>query len=450
MTDLNSENAAATRAAGLCSAGIEKFVRWRCDALETIEAAIDADNTIALPKLVKAWMFHGAGDATMAESISDLLLQAESCVAQPRGSNQSREWQLLSALELLRSGRELEGVELLQGIVTREPGDLLVHHLLQEELFWLGQPQRMREVIESAAPVWNETQHGYGNFMSLRACANEEAGCLDMADRCGRTAVEIDPSDVWGAHAVAHVLVMQGRMAKGIDWIEKLSSNWGHANQMRHHLWWHMCLFLLETGQHDRILELLTTEVRNPQSALVKSAPAATIDITNFASLLMRLELYGVDVGDRWQVLAAICADRVHNHGSAFSNMHDMMVLAATGQYNKAAELLDSMRGEFQSRKGSIATAYCRVAIPACEAILAHHNRDYARVIKRLGSVRGELSLVGASHAQRDVFYHMLVHAAGQLGRDDLRRIYLGEIERIGFYDVPDRAAYGGGMQLEL
>ena len=173
--------------------------------------------------------------------------------------------------------------------------------------------------------------------------ASEEAGYLDDAERFGREAVEITPSDIWGAHAVAHVHMMRGDIAEGISWLEGLAPNWREANQMRHHNWWHLCLLLLETGEYERILELLTSEVRPPDSPLVIASPAASIDIQDVASVLLRLELSGVDVGDHWEVLAPLCAGRIHNHGNAFGNVHDMLVLAATGQFAEADTLLSSM-----------------------------------------------------------------------------------------------------------
>jgi len=209
-------------------------------------------------------------------------------------------------------------------------------------------------------------------------------------------------------------------------------------------LWWHVCLFLLELGQFDRILELLTREIRNPESALVKASPAAAIDIENFASLLLRLELYGVDVGEHWYDLATICAGRISNHGNPFANVHDMMVLAATHQFDKADQLLSSMREHFREGAGSVALAYNAAGIPACEAVLAHRKRDYKQVLKTLGAARHDLHLMGASHAQRDVLYHMLVHAATEENRGAMRTIFLQDISRIGFCDVPSRAAYRG------
>ena len=69
-------------------------------------------------------------------------------------------------------------------------------------------------------------------------------------------------------------------------------------------------------------------------------------------------------------------------------------------------------------------------------------KRAVAQVLDKLGGVRHQLQILGASHAQRDVFYHLLVHAALKDDREDLRQVFLHDIERLGFCEVPKRAAY--------
>jgi hypothetical protein len=121
-----------------------------------------------------------------------------------------------------------------------------------------------------------------------------------------------------------------------------------------------------------------------------------------------------------------------------------MMVLSATGHKRQADALLNSMMDSYGSfnATGSLAESYQQVGIPVCKAIEAHYNKDYAHVIRELGDVRHQLHRMGASHAQRDVFFHMLVHAAEQEQETDLRRILIEDIERLGFCKVPERAAY--------
>lgn len=435
MNDSNDQLAAE-----YCATGIHQLVRFRADAMQHIDASIEADPAYCLPKIVKGLMLHGAGDARFSNEIRDLISQSRQLLPEA----ESRESDLLNVLSLASAGRGAEGAAVLEKMLTASPTDLFLHVIAQEHIFWLGRAQWMRDIIERAAPAWQEADKGYGPFIAMRAFANEEAGYFKEAEHYGRAAVEIDPTDVWGTHAVAHVHLMQGEIHRGVDWLESLSGHWGHANQMQHHLWWHLCLLLLELGEYDRILNLLDTEIRNPDSPLVQESPAATIDINNYSSLLMRLELYGVDVSAQWQTLSGVCASRVNNHASAFSNIHDMMVLTATDQFSKAGSLLDSMKEHFlpAAESSTLALAYETVGIPVCEALLAHRNRDYKTVLNVLGGVRHQLHLMGASHAQRDVFYHVLVRAAEQEQRDDLRQVFIKDIERLGFCNVPDRAAY--------
>ena len=421
-----------------CNAGIESFNRNRADAMSYLDVAIAADDGFALPRLAKAWMLQSARDANHAENIQSLIRAAEACldVSDDRGGD------YLTALKLAFSGRGIESATILEALLDRYPTDLLAHRLVQYELFWNGRAQWMLDIAERSAPYWSEGVEGYATFLSCRAFSNEEAGRYTQAEHDGRAAVELDITEPWGAHSVAHVLFMQGRNDEGIAWLEGLSPNWDAANQLRHHLWWHLCLFLLECSQHERILTLLTTEIRNPDSPLIKAAPDASIDIQNVASMLLRLEMRGVDVGDHWLVLADICGNRTHNHTNAFGNLHDMMVLAATGQFEKAEELLQSLEEFIKSGEGSLVASYRVAGIATCRAILAHRRKEYSRVIEVLSPVRHDLSLLGGSHAQRDVFYQVLVDASRQMGRGELVSIYLNDVRRIGFDKVDGRTLY--------
>ncbi len=434
---MNSEHSAALQA---CQRGIDQSVRNQADAMKHIDLAITKDNSYCLPHVIKAWMLHGANDESYKEQISAQVELAQQRL--PEGV--SKESCLLDALKSMQLGQRVEGTHKLAALCQQYPTDAYLQMLAQEETFWLGEAKWMHAITEQAAPHWKNTSKDYGPLLAIRAFANEEAGFYDAAQRYGMESVEIDATDVWGAHAVAHVFLMKGEFKQGIQWLDGLSENWGNANQMQHHLWWHYCLFLLETREHDKILELLHTKIRNPESRLIKASPAATIDINNYASLVMRLELYGVDVAELWQNLSVVCSARTDNHASVFSNIHDMMVLGACGNFAQATQLLFSMSERYQdeSTTGSIGAAYREVGIPVCKAVLAHRKKDYARVISLLGDVRHQLYKMGASHAQRDVFYHMLVDAARKEQRTDLEKQYLSDIERLGFCDVPKRAAY--------
>ena len=169
---------------------------------------------------------------------------------------------------------------------------------------------------------------------------------------------------------------------------------------------------------------------------------APTIDIQNVASLLLRLEMRGIDVGDRWTDLAEVCAGRVHDHANAFSNVHDVMVLAATGQFAQADELVESAERFAASGDGTLHMSYRAAGVAACRAMLAHRRGDYESVVALLAPVRHDLALFGGSHAQRDIFYQVLVDACRRLGRSDLVAIFVRDAYRIGFDRVESRSLY--------
>ena len=425
-------------AADIFNAGMHSFICWRTDTFDLLDAAIAADPDFALAKLAKGWILQTARSDTLKPAIENLIAAARPVI----DASDDRARAYCDSLDAAARGRGIEASTIMEAMLARHPTDLLAHRLVQFEMFWNGRSAWMREIAERAAPAWRDDMVDYGCFQSVRAFASEEAGDYGLADRCRRAAIEIDPYDCWDTHAIAHVLVMQGEINDGVAWLEGLSGNWDEATQMGHHLWWHLCLFLLEQGEHDRILDLLATRIRNPDSALVKAVPDATIDLQNVASPLMRLDLRGVDIGERWNIMAKVCAGRIHNHANAFSNAHDMMVLAGCGKFDLAGELLDSMRAFAATGDGNLVTAYRVAGIAVCEAVLAHRRGEYARVIELMAPVCHDMHLFGGSHAQRDIFYQILIDSARREGRADLIPLYFADINRIGFNLVDQRTLY--------
>ena len=425
-----------SEAADAYDAGARSFIAWRADTMGYLDAAMKRDPDFALPRILKAWILHGSRMAKYAPAIHSLISEIRaSCDLAPR------EQALLNGLIAAHGGRLQAAAASLETHLAANPLDLVAHRLLQFELFWCGESRWMRDIAELAAPTWNVDSPDYPHFLAVRAFSNEEAGDYDTAERAGRDAVERAPDSAWGAHAVAHVLIMQGRMDEGRAWMESLCGNWDKANQISHHNWWHLCLFLLEAGEHDQILELLISRIRNPESPLVQAVPDATIDLQNVASLLMRLELRGVDVGDRWQVIADISADRTKDHANPFSSAHDAMALAAVGNFASIDTLVASMHasGDEHGTVGHVTTA---LGIPLVKAMAAHRKREYGKVIELLWPVRRDLYQVGGSHAQRDIFFQILADAAMQTNKAVILSVLMDDISSIGFARIPERSLY--------
>ncbi|MGI9521130.1 MAG: tetratricopeptide repeat protein [Hyphomicrobiaceae bacterium] len=395
--ELSTQNAAA---AASYDRAARSFVAWRADAVSHLDSAIEADPEFAMPKLLKAWILHAARTHKFAPDIRYLLSSAEQFL--PDAS--SREQALAASLRTANRGNLQGGISILEIHLADNPRDIVAHRLAQFELFWSGESMWMRDIAERAAPCWTEDAPDFAHFQAVRAFSNEEAGDYDTAERSGRDSVCREPESAWGAHAVAHTLVMQGRVEEGANFMEALSGNWANANQIAHHNWWHLCLFLLERAEYDRILELLDTKVRNPDSPLVKAVPDATIDLQNVASLLQRLELRGVDVGDRWNTISEICAGRISDHANPFSSAHDAMALAAVGRYDLVESLIENMQ-RYGEGHGVIGAVTRTVGAPVVAAVAAHRQGEHDRVVDLMWPARRDLHQIGGSHAQRDIFF---------------------------------------------
>ena len=316
---------------------------------------------------------------------------------------------------------------------------------MQSELFWMGNLPKSLEVNNSIAQHWNEGMPGYAGFLSCRAFDLEEDGQYKEAERCGRQAIDIDPSAIWATHAVAHVLYMQGRFDEGKSWIEPQQQHWDECNQIKFHVWWHQCLFRLDMGESDTLLEDYDQRVRNLDHPLLQSMPDLYIDIQNGASMLWRLEQAGVNVGDRWQEMAELARNRLDDFSSPFTTPHFAASLAASGDYASCDKLVNHIEdyiGSKDNQSHTLHACFKDVVLPTVKGVVAHRKGDFKSAAALLGSVRQKFELLGGSHAQQDLLFQMLFDATIKSnGQTDAKRL-LHEIEHIGFFQPASRVGY--------
>ena len=204
----------------------------------------------------------------------------------------------------------------------------------------------------------------------------------------------------------------------------------------------------LEKGEHEHVLQIYDAHVRNPESPLIKAMPDVYIDLQNAAAMLMRLELRGVDVGERWQALVEPAGGRIDNHASPFTCAHAAMILAAAGEFARADELVRSMQSFAAEDDGPLGKAVGEAALPSAVASIAHRKGEHEAVLAALMPARPAIPSMGGSHAQRDIFYQLLVDSCVKLGRKQELAEILGEIGTIGFEHVAARTLYADASRL--
>jgi len=144
----------------------------------------------------------------------------------------------------------------LDQILQRNPRAFLPAKIAHALRFMLGDAPGMLAASARVLRRWPGRAPGYGSLLGCHALALEETGDLDAAERTGRLAVELEPDDAWGLHAVSHVHEMQGRTREGIAWLEASRPVWTGCNNFSFHMAWHLALFHIEAGDHDRVLAI--------------------------------------------------------------------------------------------------------------------------------------------------------------------------------------------------
>jgi hypothetical protein len=203
-------------------------------------------------------------------------------------------------------------------------------------------------------------------------------------------------------------MLTQGRLHEGHAFLAEVSGTWTGLNSfMVTHNWWHQALFALELDRPDEVLQLYDERIWGV-------AKDYTQDQVNAVSLLARLELAGVDVGDRWQDLAQHLAQRTADQVLPFLDMQYVLGLARAGR-PEADTLLGNIERRAESSTEEEA-AWRDVCLPASRGLLAWARGEHAIALRELGQALPRLLEIGGSHAQRDLFAQVHLDAMVRSG----------------------------------
>jgi tetratricopeptide (TPR) repeat protein len=286
------------------------------------------------------------------------------------------------------------------------PRDLVILKIEQYLEFNRGDfPSMLRAAVKV---LEHNTDVAYAHGMA--AFAYEECQLLAEAERAARRALDLERKEPWAQHALAHVMLAQGRIEEGARFLESVAPTWTGLNSfMITHLWWHVALFELSRGRFARAREIYDRHCWGV-------AKEYSQDQVGAVSLLSRLEIAGVEVGRRWQELANYLAPRAEDTVQPFLTLQYLYGLARA-ERAEARTLLEAVRQRAQSAPAHSLEVWREVALPASEGLHAYARRDYDRAWRELGRAMPRMIEAGGSHAQRDFFEQILLDAAIASGR---------------------------------
>ena len=324
------------------------------------------------------------------------------------------------ALEGLATGNLERASAAWEAILADFPHDLLALKMHHHSNLWNGRSYVIRNTVAGVFDLWDESMPGYSFVLAMLAFGLEECGDYAQAEAFGRQSLDLNPDDLWAIHSVAHVMEMQGRQDEGIALIDRPVEQWADRNPFQGHVWWHMALFVLDKGDYDFTLDVYDNRILAANTEFF-------LDVQNGASLLKRLELLGVDVGDRWEPLAEYARNRVDDHVLAFTDLHSLMALACADDRETARAYIDSLESFGHTPDNYSASLMTDVVVPMCEGVLAFENGENARAVDALWPLRDRWFGIGGSHAQRDIFTQILIEAAMRAERHELARVLLAQ-----------------------
>ncbi|MFV1989552.1 MAG: tetratricopeptide repeat protein [Acidimicrobiales bacterium] len=388
-------------------------------ALDTWGEPVAAANPSSVIAWNDAWidLLHFQGDpfARLAEanrSDAEFVLGLVFCVVyrslagKPPGFGDVRD-ELERAASRVATSRERGHVEaaslLVGGNFTRagerweelasDSHDLAAIRFAHEMYLHVGDAERRLRASTTALAGWSQEHPNWAFIAGQHSFALEEVGQYAQAEQVGWQALERDPLDLWALHALAHVYESTDNQPAALDLLRSRQPTWTTQDVFSVHIWWHLALRLMVDAEFDEVLA-----IHDRLAATVTTA----FHYSDLASMLWRLELLGVDVGDRWDAVAEAYATLPERHTTGFLDLHAALAFARRPDHAEAPIFFAGVAPSHANDPSENGEIFRTVVVPMTEAIrLGDTDPRAARGL--FTSIGPRLHRIGGSNAQRQV-----------------------------------------------
>jgi tetratricopeptide (TPR) repeat protein len=417
---MNQRDTAGHRLTGATQEGLARFEtaahQFRCyvgDPLASVDAALAAAPQMVMAHVLKAYL-HLLGTEPAA-----LPVARECYEAATRLPSNERERGHLEAVRLLAEGRWRAAGRALEDLSIAYPRDALALQAGHQIDFFRGDSRMLRDRIARALPAWHASMPGYHALLGMHAFGLEETGDYAQAEQQGRRAIELERRDTWAWHAVAHVHEMRNQPEAGLAWMSADTEAWSRDSFFAVHNFLHVAVYHIELGATGEALRLFDEAVFGTRSSVV-------LEMIDASALLWRLALRGVDVGDRFDLVARNWAPIAGAGNYAFNDMHAMLCFVGAGRRDEQQAVIDAQLRAMESDADN--AGFTRdVGHPATLAIQAFGQGRYADCVELLRPIRHIAHRFGGSHAQRDLLDQTLIEASRRAGFSALTTALVNE-----------------------
>ncbi len=388
---------------------LEMALAFRGDAIAQIDQVLRDYPDFIMGWLFKAGWLTQSMETRIYPDMVAAVTQAEKLLA----TANARERGHYAAVEAWMHGDFYGAVQKWEAVLTAYPMDLFALALIHYTDVLLGDVVGQRDVVARVFNLWDENVPGFEFVLGFYAFGLEENRDFAEAEEMGRRALAIRPDNPYSVHAVSHVMEMQGRQVGGIRFMQDNLAYWGTSN-FANHLWWHTSLYHLDLEQNDMVMDIFDSHLNSV------GKEGDRYEELDAAALLWRLNLVGIDVGDRWAHLADKWATSAQDTLYAFNDVHAMMTFVADDRVEAQAALLSANERHIENASDANASMSREIGLPFCLAIQDFKSGNYSACVDRLLPVRYMTQKLGGSFAQRDIIGWTLLEAALRAKRFDL------------------------------
>ncbi len=378
--------------------GVDLLLAQNYGAEEKLQEAIDLDEGFALAHGCLAFMhMTRARPEAARESAGQALARADGITR--------RERRHIEAVSLWANGKGPDAIRGAREHLAEYPRDAILMRLAQR-LYMLGCsgagvphfPPALFALMRELAPHCGDDWAFLGQY----AFAHHEMGLLAQALKLAERSLELNPANAVAAHSVTHAYFEWGDAATGGDFLGNWLEGFDPRAAYHVHLSWHQALFELALGRYRETLQLYEDWIR-------PTAVARNISgLSDSASLLWRWQLYGGQAPPApWEEVKEQAAPAATRPGPAFRDAHAALAFAASGDRELMAQMIERLRADVE--RGSVFAG--EIILPLAQGIDAFAREDYAGAVALLEPVSAQLTRIGGSHAQREVFEDTLLEA---------------------------------------
>ncbi|XP_025946707.1 tetratricopeptide repeat protein 38 isoform X3 [Apteryx rowi] len=294
----------------------------------------------------------------------------------------------VSALDMFANGGLPKACDLWEQILQSHPTDLLALRFSQDTYFYLGYHIQMRDSVARVYPFWtpdvplSSYVKGYYSFGLM------ETNFFDRAEELACEALAVNKTDAWSVHTIAHVNEMKAEVEKGLAFMKETETNW--------------------KGEYEAALTIYDNHIA-PRCL----SSGSMLDVVDNCSMLYRLHLEDVKLGNRWDNVLKLTKKHTKDHILLFNDVHILMSSLGAKDHKTTDELLTTLqelaKTHCEEHELSLAPS---LGLPLCQAFIEFENGNCDKAVDLLYPIRYQLIQIGGSNAQRDIFSQLLIHAA--------------------------------------